>query len=368
MRFNEVKIDFKDFTRREIKSASQTQLRRCGNSEAQFKSEIPYSEGKLHGVVERPTVWRRVWSVALDAAPAFFPGDSVGLLVPNDEEVVDALFSLCSLCDAPVCIERGGRHGFLYRGTLRNFFLHHFDFSTLPKKAFLHALSKTTPEAEKLEYLCSKEGASDYFGMARNRNTVLDIIKTFHCRPSADVLVQNCELIKPRFFSLTNRPGECAEVLVGAVPGGHVSRFVAQCTGGEAVRWYVKENRLMRMTGAARLLCICTGTGIAPFISFLRGKKRSQEIWIVYGCRAREDDLSAGLDTDENTEITRVLSSEGKYVTDLLGENTARVSSFLSAGNVFLCGSPGVQKSVFAFFTAHFGDDACRKVLCDDWR
>lgn len=365
--FNEVQIRFRDFTPRSFVLSTATRLTHSEAVERSFVGEIPYCAVEIKSVSRRCCLWREVHSVSLGMRAVFCPGDAVGLLVPNDAQLVDRLFAVCSLSDTCVSIVREGRHGFTYTGSLYDFFLHYVDFHTLPRKSFLYALSKTSPRGQMLEYLCSREGTRDYFGML-GRNNIVDIIETFECRPTAAMLAEHCEIIRPRFFSLTNHCDSDAEILVGTISNGHVSRFVARCSAGDIVWCYVRENRLMRMTSAAMLLCICTGTGIAPFIAFARNKAEEQVLWLVFGCRSAEDDLSVDIAAADRTEISKAFSSQGKYVTDILAQNEERVASFLSEGDVFVCGGPEMQRSVMCFIETRFGRDAAEKVLRDDWR
>lgn len=338
----------------------RTRLRQAAGEAPSFRTDIPYSPGRIRAVERRPCTWRTVYSVILDEVPDFVPGDSVGLLVPNEAELVDGLFAQCGLEDTPVSIDRDGRHGFSYTGSLRDFFLNHFDFRTLPKKAFLRALARTSPRRAELERLCTREAAGDYFAIAAAGTTVLDVMRIFGCRPGLDVLVEHGELIRPRFFSLTNRRGDRAAILVGVLDRGHVSSFVARCTPGASVRWYVRPNRLMRMTAAPHLLCICTGTGIAPFLSFMRNRAPGQRVLVLYGCRNVEDDLSEGV-----PGVFRVLSSAGRYVTDILREDTGDVGLFLRESDVFVCGSRVVQRSVLGILRT---SSAAGRLFFDDWR
>eukprot|EP00866_Antonospora_locustae_P002087 jgi/Antlo1/2087/2069 len=124
----------------------------------------------------------------------------------------------------------------------------------------------------------------------------------------------------------------------------------------------------MRMTSAAILLCICTGTGIAPFIAFARNKAEEQMLWIVFGCRNTEDDLSVDIAAADGVEISRAFSSRGEYVTDILARNEGRVEAFFCKGDVFVCGGPEMQRSVMCFIESRFGRNAAEKVLRDDWR
>lgn len=344
---------------------SRTRLQYAEDPQPFFQTDIPYREGRIRAVERKPCTWRTVYSVVLDEVVDFVPGDSVGLLVPNRESLVDDLFALCGFEDDPVSISRSGRHGFRYSGTLRGFFRDHFEFCALPRKAFLRALARTSPRPGELERLCTREASDEYFAMTGNGRTLVDILRSFECRPGLDVLVEHCELIRPRFFSLTNRRGDRAEILVGVLPGGHVSDFVGRCRPGDPVRWYAKPNLLMRITGAERLLCICTGTGIAPFLSFLRNRAKGQAVLVLYGCRAPADDLSVGAPVDGDAEIVRAFSSTGARVTDLLKSDLARIGRFLREGDVFVCGSRPVQQSILALLRALPNGG---RLFFDDWR
>lgn len=365
--FNKVQIHLRDFTPRSFVLSTATRITCCNTAERSFVGEIPYCAVEIKSVSRRRCLWREVHSVSLGMRATFSPGDAVGLLVPNDVQLVNRLFAICSLSDTCISIVREGRHGFSYSGSLYDFFLHYFDFHTLPRKSFLYALSKTSPQGQMLEYLCSKEGARDYFGML-GRNNIVDIIETFGCQPTAAVLAEHCEIIRPRFFSLTNHRDSDSEILVGTISNGHVSRFVARCSMGDFVWCYVRENKLMRMTSAAMMLCICTGTGVAPFIAFARNKAKEQMLWLVFGCRSIEDDLSEDIEATDSIVISKAFSSQGEYVTDILAQNERRVAAFLSKGDVFVCGGPEMQRSVMCFIESRFGRDAAGKVFRDDWR
>lgn len=348
------------------RNTQRTCLSYTNGTETSFACGIPYQLAAIKSVVAEKCTWKRVFAVALDAKALFCPGDSVGIMVPNAPEMISRLVSLCSLQDAKVRVERSGRHGFLYTGTLFGFFLNHFDFVTLPKKSFLSALATTSDQRERLEYLCTKEGANDYFGIFNSGSNLLDVISAFGCKPSAETLVQHCEIIKPRFFSLTNHCDEDVEFLVGIMPGGHVSGFVQRSTKGDAVRWYVKENRLLRMTSAKKMLCICAGTGIAPFYSFAKNKTQDQEMWLVFGCRNTTDDLSTRVVRATNVEVSTVFSSQGKHVLDVLTTEASKVAEFVLEGCVFVCGPQQLQSDVVAFFALTFGNTS-HCIFVDDW-
>ena len=334
----------------------------------EFRCFLPYRIARVESIEKRACTWRKVYALRMDAKTEFCPGDTVGLLAPNSKCLVDELFGLCALEDAPIKVEREGTCGFFYKGMLRDFLTNYFDFKALPKKAFLLEMCRTSAEAEKLRYVCSPEGRNAYFRMYRSGWNINDIIRVFSCKPGARVLLENCELIKPRFFSITGRREENIRLLVGVVGSGHISGFVETCRAGERILWYPRENRLMRMTGAAKLLCICGGTGIAPFLSFARNKAPEQKMWLVFGCRSRVDDLSLEISPGPDVVVSSAFSAEGRRVEDILRENLSSVRSFLEGGSVFLCGSDGLRSGVMRFLGANFSSELCARVLADEWR
>lgn len=322
---------------------------------------IEYHAARVVEVEKLKTGWREVYRMKLDKKFDFKPGDSIGILCPNSDVLVEEVMSILGNKDGGCRISRGGRTSFCYTGTVRDFFKYHFDFAGLPKKSLLARLGMSCDEESRkhIEYLCSKERTADYLAMGHRWNNIIDVIRTFGCKPTLEDLVGECEVIRPRYFSLTNEVGRESEVLIGItaksfdgfVRYGHVSDWVIR-SEAEEVEVCLRTNLLFQMDcRSRRMLAICTGTGIAPFLSFASNLQMHQRIWIVYGFRNDEDDISRMLDPDERIRVSRVKSSHGTHVTDYLASRIDEVKEYVDGECVvYVCGRMDMQRQVFEMF------------------
>ncbi|KAG5860405.1 FAD binding domain-containing protein [Encephalitozoon hellem] len=322
---------------------------------------IEYRTARIVEVEKLGASWRDVYRIKFDEKFHFKPGDSIGMLCPNSDDLVDEIMEILGVRDSGCQIKRPGKNPFSYTGTIRDFFKYYFDFTGLPKKSLLANLARSCTETNRkyIEYLCSKEGVVDYLGIGKKWNNIIDIIKTFGCKPTLEEIVGECEIVKPRYFSLINKIGRESEILVGItsktfegfVRYGHVSDFVVR-SKVEEVELCLRTNLLFRMDYSSRkLLAICTGTGIAPFISFASNLQSHQSIWIIYGFRNDEDDISKLIEPNKRIKITGVKSSAGAYVTDYLMERIDEVREYADGEcTVYACGKMEIQRRIFEIF------------------
>ncbi|CAD27143.1 putative oxidoreductase [Encephalitozoon cuniculi GB-M1] len=325
------------------------------------------------------TDWREVYRMKLDKKFDFKPGDSIGILCPNNDALVDEIMEILGLKDFGCQINRTGRSPFNYTGMIRDFFKHHFDFTSLPKKSLLFNLARSCTETNRryIEYLCSKEGTADYLGIGRGWNNTIDIIRTFECKPALEEVIGECEIVKPRYFSLINEVGRESEILVGItskifdrfVRYGHVSDLVIK-SKTEEIGVCLRTNFLFRMDYSSRkILAICTGTGIAPFLSFVSNLQTHQTIWIIYGFRNDEDDISRLIDSSRKVKISRVKSSSGLYVGDYLMMKADEIREYIDGECIaYVCGKMGMQRQIFEIFKRKFPDVVeTKRLVFDQW-
>lgn len=340
---------------------------------------IEYCRARIVEAEKLGASWRDVYRIKFDEKFHFKPGDSIGMLCPNSDTLVDEIMEVLGIKNSYCQIRRPGKNSFSYTGAIRDFFKYHFDFTSLPKKSLLANLARGCTETNRkyIEYLCSKEGMADYLGMGRRWNNIIDIIKTFKCRPVLEEVIGECEIVKPRYFSLINKIGRESEILVGItnkifdgfVRYGHVSDFLVR-SEAEEVELSLRTNLLFRMDYSSRkLLAICTGTGIAPFLSFVSNLQPHQSIWIIYGFRNDEDDLSKLIEPDKKVRVSRVKSSAGVYVTDYLIESIDEVKEYVDEECiVYACGKMEMQKRVFEIFKNEFPRVVeAKRLVFDQW-
>lgn len=171
-----------------------------------FTSDTPavLEKTRLLNIAKLPCSWRNVYTLRLGHKMDFIPGDAVGLVVPNSDAAVDRLMALCDIPSGCYRIERTGKAPFTFEGQIRDFFKYRYDISGIPRKIHLLNLAKTSPMKTHMEYICSPEGARDYIGLGLGWHSLVDIIECFGCRPGLEDLVRNCEIIKPRYYTLIN--------------------------------------------------------------------------------------------------------------------------------------------------------------------
>lgn len=350
----------------------------------------------------------------------YVPGDSILLWASNSESVCSALMSaLCVPNKRWISFTRThirtGQVAFSFTGMASDYFRHFMDVTTLPSKMFLHRISEYAEpsEKDKLQYLSSKEGSKDYFGMKKNWNSIIDILVQFKVKVPMHVLLEISTEIKPRAFSLVNSQGEDSAVIVGSlsseidgsVRNGHFTEYVRGCLSlesrpysqreaekdrrvldrGIVYRVQHKPNMLMRLqkeTKSAMLFGI--GTGVAPFISFVVNNKESKKFSLFYGCRSKDENIlvnigfvcepgeeseytGAILYRKENTEIHVVYSRENRCLRmqSFLEENKESISNNCKIFNdLYICGNKKAMEAIAGYFTENHPGMA---KYIDDW-
>lgn len=329
-------------------------------------------ESTITSIRRLPTTWKETYVVRIDSEFDCSPCDSIGIYAPNSDMLVERIFRLCGLEDRCVRIERTGQGPFNFEGMLSHFVRHKLDITTLPRKMLLMSLSRGAGKRKQLEYLCSKEGTRDYLSLGANWNTLADIIEEFECRPTLEDLIVNCELIKPRYYTLLGRQ---AEILVGIISKsldgqtsfGHVSGFIRRLSQESLTNVPVeicfRRNKLFDQIPLMNLVCFCTGTGIAPYIAFSRTSKSQNPMCLVYGFRSEEDNILKHFDI--GNEAIEVKSSENNYIqdcVDIIGRQT-------NGCCVFICGNFRMQRSVFTKIRETYPDLVeDKRIFFDSWQ
>ncbi|KAH9385996.1 uncharacterized protein NEMAJ01_0892 [Nematocida major] len=259
-----------------------------------------------------------------DVRMDYTPGDSVLLWASNSECLCKALLSLLEIDDALfIAFERvharTGAVVFSFSGMAADYFRHFMDAKSLPSKLLLYTLSEYASAEngcrDRLRYLSTKEGSADYFGMAKAWNSIADVFAEFSVKVPLEVLLGVCTEIKPRAFSMTQKIGSACEFVSGILTNtaedstrlGHFSEYIASAasetgshtpgldlSAGLVYRVQHKENRLLRMRmsqpGRSALL-VGIGTGVSPFISFIRNCPEGARLTLFYGCRSPGENI-----------------------------------------------------------------------------
>ena len=266
------------------------------------------------------------------------PGDSFGIVCPNNECEVDELIQrlcLCEKADVPFTVKvmestskktaKVPEH-IPQLCTIRHALVTCLEIRTIPKKAFLRVLVDHTSdslEKRRLQELCSKQGAGDYAKFIRGSSMcLLDILKAFpSCNPPFERLLEQLPRLMPRPYSMASSPlqrpnrmhflfnivqfpallgirekrlGVCTGWLDQLTARMQQAANESKSTTGEElcegvtrlnlsgispVPVFGRKNLHFKMPAdpATPILMIGPGTGIAPFIGFLQHREHQRK-------------------------------------------------------------------------------------------
>ncbi|XP_062519373.1 methionine synthase reductase-like [Corticium candelabrum] len=293
----------------------------------------------------------------------YSPGDSFGIVCENDPEEVKWLIDRLHLPSngdalAEIKIAPNPRYAeesvpvhlptpWTPRGWLQNC----CDIRSVPGKMFLRVLAEYTSEAKeknRIEQLCSKQGSQEFSSRIRdNKIFFIDILEVFpSCLPPLNVVLEGLPRLKPRYYSVASSPlssknkVKCVFNVVNLPPKGSQPSRKGLCTGWlqgltqpfrrgydapdqstatvtdpPKVPMYLRSNNRFNIPDdpSVPLVMIGPGTGIAPFVGFLRHRYQQQtaanandkkaanatdkkaakfgETWLFYGCRHKDRDF-----------------------------------------------------------------------------
>lgn len=336
-------------------------------------------------------VWSVTFTIPVEERRARWTceaGDAFGLVCENDPAAVDLLLSLLGLeghrlVRATSLIlppQEGSLASHIHQRPLRlrDLFLKHVDIMHFPKKSLLRSLADycSSPlQRNYLLHLCTKAGSSQYMALASGHASVLDFLYSFDtCRPSLECLLSHLPLLHPRFYSVCSPTGSPTVEFVYspmqfALPDGQMRTGVStawldQCRQRVAQGMSLSLSLFPRpsphfrlpLDGDLPVIMICAGTGVAPFVGFLRSLgagPRPGMTWLFYGFRHERQDFLFRADLDRLLQA-RILSrltittsrQEGsghpRHVQDALRLHSQEIYQLLtrveSPGVAYICG------------------------------
>ncbi len=192
----------------------------------------------------------------------------------------------------------------------------------------------------------------------------------------ADFLVLMPRL-SPRYYSISSSMGPSRStfsITVGVVNfkdkngemvHGVCSNYLANLKPGDRAKVSIKSSTFRPpKSKAAPMVMVCTGTGIAPMMGFLRERSKSWysgsnknvgECHLFFGCRSREEVLYReelfSLQSSKVIRLHLALSRDRgfpkQYVNDKLKQNAEILSSMLKSENTYfyICGDAQIADS-----------------------
>ncbi|KAK3579904.1 hypothetical protein CHS0354_031423 [Potamilus streckersoni] len=349
------------------------------------------------------------------------PGDSFSIICPNPAQEVQDLLKRLKLdekADMPykLSVLPGTKKKNASipshvpeSASLRHIFTTCLDIREPPKKALLRALVESTEDESqkrRLQELCSKQGNEEYTQFLRQTSvSILDILYTFpSCNPPVETLIEHLPRLSPRPYSASSSPLLTPKELefvfnVMDIPQSNGRTYFRKgvCTGWldqitkqfqtpssrsgsevDAVVARIQDNSVSHKCSQIRipvyarttqhfhmpedlsipLILVGPGTGVAPFVGFLRhrlGRKQQDpslklgEVWLIFGCRHKELDflyrsemeelkadgiltkllISFSRDEDQPINFPRYVQDNirlhGEEIVELLDEKNAQV-------------------------------------------
>lgn len=343
------------------------------------------------------------------------PGDSISILTPNDSEEVTQLLKRLNIQESggqvlhlqtlnPKKIS-GKKYVELTSGnqvSLFNFFKYCVDIrSGSIKKALIRMLANYCTEKldqTRLLELCSKEGAEQFQSLLKESHlSLLDLLTMFKsCDPPLGHLIQNLSPLIPRSYSLCSfhtKDNSQLEIVFNLVNfdcslgrtyerKGLATGYLSKLNKDEKL--FFQRRKFQGFTFPTdeqlvdkALIMIGPGTGIAPFISYLRAKYQikafDKYFWLFYGCRDPQKDFLfkseiiefspvitkcslafsrvSSLQDDDDLRDLKDLYGDCKYVQDSIRQNAKELCRliFKQQAYVYVCGdarnmSKDVQK------------------------
>ncbi|CAD2214933.1 Flavodoxin/FAD binding domain/Oxidoreductase NAD-binding domain containing protein, putative [Angomonas deanei] len=318
-------------------------------------------------------------------------GDALGVYCPNREEQVLAMLELLHLnVETVVHVTLDTSHG-LHKWTCPSYVGHSMSVYTLLKwyvdldavtsQEFLWMMSdlvEGTDEdsveiRDRLRELSDPRRVEEYLQYShREKRNVVEVLQDFRMiHPSLALLLTFATPLRPRLFSISSSSAfdgcQTAHLTVGQLKWntplkrprcGLCSTYLCSRAIGDSVSCFVWEGTLATPETPSPLLCVATGTGIAPIRALLRSCAASPDVWgqtpisLFFGCRfPTKDYLYEGEwnTLKEKLPLLQVfpafsrLTEKKIYVHHMLGQEAKLVANLLDSTAhktiIYICGN-----------------------------
>ncbi|MFC0403106.1 PepSY domain-containing protein [Paraburkholderia rhizosphaerae] len=161
----------------------------------------------------------------------------------------------------------------------------------------------------------------------------------------------------PRFYSLASDSQDgFVEICVRRHPDGLCSGYLTSLKQGDSIDAFIRTNAGFRpAAGAAPLILVGAGTGIGPFVGFIRQNAAGRPVHLYFGARRSGDsflydeELRRLVGMGRLTVLTTALSSpaEKTYVQERLLADAVALRKLVARGaHVMVCGGRDMAREV----------------------
>lgn len=285
------------------------------------------------------------------------------------------------------------------KASLDILFRHHLDIRAVPKKSLVRSLVEHTSEEEDqslLARLSSREGAAEYLATVREAQlSLMDLLALVpSCIPPVSLLIEHLPRLLPRPYSLSSSPDDSSQgnlsfvfTLVDNPRPGLATSWLASASPNSTIHLYLRSSTSFYPPANLQdgLIMVAAGSGIGPFLGFLKERKGKMEregqsgpCWLFFGCRSKEYDfiyrdlLQEMLDTGALTKLVVSFSREEGgpcYVQDAMVEHGTELTQLLidEEARMYVCGDAkgmarGVQAKLEEILVAERGLEPAESV------
>jgi len=293
-----------------------------------------------------------------DSGLTYQPGDALGVWFDNSSSLVDELLVALSLpADEQVNLKVSGN-----------------ETSFAIREALIEQLEVTQTAPSFVEFWANVSGDEVLTNISADKNTareyaanhqVIDIVKAYPAKTSAQDFVDALRKITPRLYSIASSQAEVEEevhLTVGLVSyqegenlrlGGASSFLTQQLVEGGELKVFIEHNDNFRLpeSGDTPVIMIGPGTGVAPFRAFMQERESTEatgDNWMFFGDQTFTQDflyqvewqnyLKSGLLSRMDVAFSRD-QAQKIYVQDRIKEQAADVYAWLERGaHLYICG------------------------------
>ncbi|KAF5224248.1 hypothetical protein ECC02_002504 [Trypanosoma cruzi] len=315
---------------------------------------------------------------------SFEVGDALGIYCANSDAVIDSFLAQTQLSgDVVICVTPNISEGLIQQRSqpffgrpmrLRFFLMHYVDLEAVASRSFFSMLARFAGDdeevRERLFELASSDHLDDFMSYShREKRNVVEVLSDFRLvRPPLAFLLSFMPPMRPRIFSISSSPTfDVSEIhltvaqLSWQTPlkrsrKGVYSSYLAAAVPGDLFTCFLWRGSLPLPSKPVPLICVGTGTGIAPLRSLIRECAAAGSIWsdvpllLVFGCRHEGKDYIysnewSELSKDRLKKLTVLpaFSRDGDkkfYVQHQLGRHARRVAKLLDEGAyIYVCGN-----------------------------
>ncbi len=167
------------------------------------------------------------------------------------------------------------------------------------------------------------------------------------------VAIFNAENVSRPYSIAAGTEEDRLRFLIRRLPGGKVSEWLARRKPGDPVQISPPFGWFRPGQAGGKSIFFATGTGIAPFLSYLRSAENSADVQCFYGCRRFDETLERDYLRDK-CKLTLAISRE-----QIDHHHHGRVTDFLEElpldenTNYYLCGLDAMINQVTDWLEDH---------------